>query len=368
MNILFYYPDKERSISLSSLMIAFQKQGHTVFLLTQVPEGDLHKDVKDYGIQIFCYPVKKKLSFIFYLKHIFYLISFTRKHKIDIVYSHIQRANFISVFAQYFSPSRFILCRHHSDCAFIDNNFNEQTLDKIINKLGKEFIVPSQKVYDQMVITEKVKNKKIHFIRYAYDFDKYAKPDVDSVKKIRNKYQSKLLLIKVARLISEKRHIILLQVINTLVKKGFDIKLLLLSEGPEKEKLTDFIQSNSLQNHIFMLGYRTDVIDFIAASDLVVHVSESEASSSLAKETGLVMKPLLVCKNVGDFDEYLINDVNSILINKENPALELETVLTGIYEGKINIEKLGKELHKTIIERFSIQTILKEYDLINVKQ
>jgi glycosyltransferase involved in cell wall biosynthesis len=367
MNILLYYPDNQKSISLSSLMIAFQKQGHKVFLLTQVEEGELHNDVKIYGIKNFYYPIKKKSSLSFYLKHISHLVSFTKKYQIDLVYSHIQRANFISVFAQYFSPSKFILCRHHSDCAFIDNNFNERLLDKIINKLGKEFIVPSQKVYDQMIVTEKVKNKKIHLIRYAYDFSQYAKPNIESVKEIRNKYKAKLLLVKVARLISEKRHILLFQVINKLVKKGFDIKLIVLSTGPEKEKLIDFIQTNNLQNYIFMVGYRTDVIDFISAADLVVHVSESEASSSLAKETGLVKKPLLVCKDVGDFDEYLVDSINSILINKEDPMVNLENVLVGIYEDKISIEKLGEELYKTIIERFSIQNILKEYDLLNVK-
>lgn len=348
-------------------MIAFQKQGHTVFLLTQVEEGDLHNDVKNYGVQTFCHSIKKSSSLLFYLKHIFYLVSFTKKHNIDIVYSHIQRANFISAFAQHFSSSRFIFCRHHSDCAFIDNNFNERLLDKIINKLGKEFIVPSEKVYGQMIVAENVKGKKIHLIRYAYDFDQYKKPNLDAVSEIRQKHKAKLLLIKVARLISEKRHILLLQAINVLVKKGFDIKLLLLSDGPEKENISNFIQLNNLQKHVFMIGYRTDVIDFISASDLVVHVSESEASSSLAKEAGLVKRPLLVCRNVGDFDEYLINNVNSILINKENPMPELETIFTGIYERKINIEKLGEELYKTIIERFSIQNILKEYDSINVR-
>src|SRR6185437_800103 len=198
MNILFYYPDKERSISLSSLMIAFQQQGHTVFLLTQVSEGDLHNDVKDAGVQTFCHPIKKNRFTSFYLKHILYLTSFTKKHKIDLVYSHIQRANFISAFAQYFSPSKFIFCRHHSDCAFIDNNFNEKMMDRIINQLGKEFIVPSQKVLNQMQVVEKVKNKKIHLIRYAYDFDKYKKPNLGNVHKIKEEYKTGLLLVKIA--------------------------------------------------------------------------------------------------------------------------------------------------------------------------
>ena len=362
MNILFYYPDKERSISLSSLMIAFQKQGHTVHLLTHSTEGDLHQNVRKAGVVTHTYPIPKNNSIIFFFKHILFLISFTKKNNIAIVYSHIQVANFISCISQYFTPSRFILCRHHSDCAYIDNNFNEKLLDKIINRLGKEFIVPSQKVYDQMVITEGVKNKKIYLIRYAYDFSQYAKPVNESVNAIKEEFKCKLLLIKTARLISEKRHIMLFKVMNQLAKKGLDIKLMVLSDGPERKNLEEYIANNNLQNNIFMLGYRRDVINYIAAADVVVHVSMSEASNSLVKEAGLLEKPVIACSNVGDFDEYLSNNKNGIIIPKENFENKLTKTLEQIYSGNYNISSLGNDLKKTILDLFSIESIIAKYN------
>jgi glycosyltransferase involved in cell wall biosynthesis len=367
MNILFYYPDKERGVSLSSLMIAFQQQGHQVYLLTQSSEGDLHHDVQKHGVKTSCYVIKKGSSLFFYLKHIMHLISFTRKNKINLVYSHIQRANFISVFAQFFSPSKFILCRHHSDCAFVDNNLNEKMMDKIINFLGKEFIVPSDKVLNQMISVEKVKNKKIHLIRYAYNFDDYPKPDLKAITEIREKYPAKLLLIKVARLIVEKRHILLFKTINKLVLAGFDVKLLILSDGPERKKLLSYITENNLQNHIFMLGYRRDIMNFVSASDLVIHISESEASSNFVKEVGLLKKPIIVCHDVGDFDEYLVHKINSIIINKTNPKMELENLIANIYLGTEGISELGENLHQTVLKRFSLMNIIKAYDQFHVE-
>lgn len=361
MNILFYYPDKERSVSLSSLMIAFKQQGHSVFLLTHAQEGDLHADVKKGGVQTFTHTIRKNSSALFYLKHIFYLASFTRKHKIDLVYSHIQLANLISVFAQFLSPSRFILCRHHSDCAYIDNNKNEKAADKIINTLGREFIVPSDKVLNQMTEVEGVKSKKIHLIRYAYDFSGYPLPDKQKVEEIRNTYKAGLLLVKVARLISEKRHIILLGVINKLVLKGMDVKLILLSDGPERDNISKYIEENRLQNNIFMVGYRKDVMNYISAADLIVHVSESEASSSLAKEVGLLKQPLVVCNDVGDFDEYLFDKENCLKLDKKDPAPELEKIIIDAYENKGMLSGLGQNLYKTVTDRFSIENILPQY-------
>jgi len=367
MRILFYYPDKERAVSLSSLMIAFKQQGHDVYLLTQSEEGDLHADVKERGIKVFTFVLQKTGSLSFYGKHISHLASFTRSHRIDIVYSHVQRANFVSCIAQYFSPSRFILCRHHSDCAFVDNNRKEKMMDKVINLLGKEFIVPSDKVLHQMTQVEKVPGKKIRLIRYAYDFDGYAKQEIAVVERIRKQYPAKLLLVKAARLIAEKRHLLLLQVMRRLVERNFDIKLLLLSDGPERENIAGYIQKHNLQEHVFMVGYRRDIMNYISASDLIVHVSESEASSNFAKEVGLMKKPLLVCHNVGDFDEYLLHGINALVIDKTNTEGPLEDALVAVYEKKLNIDKLGENLYNVVIARFSIQNLLREYDQINTK-
>ncbi len=368
MNILFYYPNRERSVALSSLMIAFQKQGHIVSLLTHEPEGALHIDVKKHGIQTFTYNIKKDIFFLFYLKHIFTLASFTKKNKIDVVYSHIQLANIISVFSQFLSPARFIICRHHSDCAYVDKNWKEKYFDLIINMLGKEFLVPSQKVYTQMVETEKIRNKNIYKIRYAYNFEDYEKPDLTTVNDIRKKYKCRLLLIKVARLIPEKRHILLFKIIRKMVDKNIDVKLLVLSDGWEKLRLLNYIAENNLQDHIYMLGYKIDVINFIAASDLVVHVSASEASNNLIKEVGLCEKPVIVCQDVGDFDEYIINNKNGIIISKTHFENELTAILEKIYDNKIDIQSLGKDLKKDILRLFSIENIIGQYEQFHGKR
>ena len=361
MNILFYYPDKERSISLSTLMIEFRKQGHEVSLLTHAVEGPLHEEVKKHGVKVYTYNIPKENPLIFYFKHIRRLVQFIKEHRIQLVYSHIQVANFISVFAARFCRARFILCRHHSDCAYLDNNRREKFFDKVINTLGREFIVPSQKVYDQMVHTERVRGKKIYLIRYAYDFGSYPQPEERAVHAIRAAYPASLLLVKIARLIPEKRHVVLFGVMKQLVARGLDVKLLVLSDGPLRSELSQSIAENQLQKHIFMLGYKTDVMNYIQAADLVVHVSESEASSNLAKEVGLLEKPLVLCNDVGDFSEYLSNDVHVKFVNKQDPARELEDLLTRFYHDRSIMHSLGVNLRKVVLERFSLQHILSQY-------
>jgi L-malate glycosyltransferase len=364
LNILFYYTDKERAVSLSSLMIAFQKQGHQVYLLTHSAEGPLHQQVKVYGVKTFSHVIQKT-SFLFYLRHLLHLLKFISKNRCDIVYSHIQQANIIACFAQYFTYARVILCRHHSDYVYKGNSFNPKLFDRIINLFGKEFVVPSKKVFNQMVNVEKVRPDRIHLIPYAYNFAEYPKADYNIVNELKLAYPCKLSLLTIARLISEKRHIILFQAINYLVNKGYDIKLIILGDGGERQDLGNYIKENKLQENIFMLGFRTDIMNFIAACDISVLLSESEASNSFIKESALQCKTAIVCDDVGDFNEYIKHNENGFLINKVNPQPELEKLLEDIYSGKTNIHGLGEKLYKSMIQLFSIESIIREYDSLN---
>ena len=367
MTILLYYPSNLKAVSLSSLMIAFQEQGHSVYLLTQSEKGDLHSEVEEYGVKTFSYHIKKRFAALFYLDHLRFLKKFIVAHKIDIVYSHLQQANIVAVWAQRSSNARFIICRHHSDSAYVELNANAKRADRMINTYGKEFIAPSKKVFDQMTAVEKVDPKKIHLIRYAYDFSKYPEPNSEKVNQLREKYKAKLILVCVARLIPEKRHQLLFESVLELVKEGADIKLLVLSEGYLRDELCSFVENNSLSKHIFFLGHQTNVIDHLAAADLVVHISASEASNNLIKEAGLVSKPVVCCHDVGDFDEYLIHDHNSILLDKTNTRVHLTNVLRKVYQNEYNLDKMGERLKDSVTALFSIGKVLPEYDQFHKK-
>lgn len=365
MNILFYYPSNKRTISIESVILKFKEQGHRVILLTQSSKSELHdaldlNDVKTYS----CF-FAKKMSFIYYLKHFFFLVRFCKKHKIDITYSHLQQANIIAVFAQYFCKSKFYICRHHSFVNGYDENFFQTLFDKIINFFSKKIIVPSKIVYKQVCEVEGVNANKVNLIYYGYDFDKYPKPNIQVVEKIRKQYSAKLLLVKVARLVPGKRYDILFDVVKRLVKnEKKDIKLVVISNGPLINEFKSYVNFNKLDDHIFLLGDVSNVIDYLAAADVVPLLSETEASNSVIKEAGLVNKTVIVCKGVGDFEDYIEHNESGYLIDKENPKDELFEILNFLYINKPT-SIMGEKLHQNVIETFSIENVISSYENLN---
>jgi len=371
VQILFYYPSNKRTISLESVMIALKNKGYQVHLLTNCPEGALHTHLKENGIEAGSVVVSKgnnKVSYFF--EHIRYLVAYCRKHQVHFVFSHLQQTNIIAVFAQYFTKARFVIFRHHFK--FIQNikdkplkvNRNEHIADKIINRLSEKIIVPSRGVYEGIVTYEKVDKEKLSIIPYTYAFSNYHAVSDERVQAINSKYQARLLIIMCARLTPFKRHGVAFKVFNALIQQEYDIKVMVMDEGEEKDALMQYVADNALKDRIHFLGYQNNILEYLAAADLLVHPSVTEASNSIVKEAALAGTPVVVCKGVGDFDDYIVHEHNSFSISIESTEEELERVIKKVYTHREILNKYAKILKDDVISRFGTKddTVLSQYE------
>jgi glycosyltransferase involved in cell wall biosynthesis len=356
--VLFYYHPNKRSIATETLCKEISKTGNRLIVLTQTPKGDLHQQLDVLNIENYVKVYSHRLSILNYFFHFIYLIKFCRRHKVDVVWSHLNPCNFVAVFAQYFIKARTVIFRHHFHASiktegFSSVNKNELKIDRIINRLAKEIVVPSDEVYNGMVSYEKVKKEKIEIIPYVYNFDEYNKPDPEKVRELREKYSTRLLIITASRMIKMKRHNLVMPVFKELIQEGYDIKILLMDEGEGKPGLEEYVQSNQLQDRIFFPGFQTNIIDYLASSDLLVHPSYTEASSSLVKEFGLMKKPVIVCSGVGDFDQYIVDGENGFLVPPGNESGIFKEKIKYVYHHPEEARRMGESLHIKVIDTFS---------------
>ena len=372
-HILFYYPSNKRSIAIETLLIELSKKVEKVSLLTTCPKGALHRELEKYSIMSFTNSISKGNSFLYYVSQILFLIRFCKKNEVDFVYSNLQHVNLISCIAQYLMTARVFIFRHHfkfvsGQSSNLSINKNEQFFDKVINKLAKVIIVPSSGVYNGMKLHENVKIENVKIIPYTYDFSKYGQANKENVKKLKLLYPEKLILIMCARLIPFKRHNIVFKIVKKLINEGLDIILLVLDEGPEKQNLDNYIKKNYLEKNIIMLGFKKDFLDYMAISEMLIHPSLTEASNSVVKEMALMNKPVAVCKGVGDFSDYIINDENSFLLNAKTLEIEIENIIRNAYKNKYKLKKLGRKLNKVVKLKFDkSEKIIDMHLKLNVK-
>jgi glycosyltransferase involved in cell wall biosynthesis len=346
-NILIYYPSNKSSNVIETIAKGFVDKGHKVFLLTQSPKGDLHNCFEKHGISTESYVLKKTISFVYYLKHVLFLVSFCKKNNITAIQSHLQQANIIAVFAQYFIKSKVVICRHH----LIEPSKMSEYFDKIINLFAKVIVVPSEVIRTKMIEEDKVKPSKIKLVPYVYDFTQYPVPLNENIEAIKKLHNCKLLILLCGRFVPLKRNEIVFYALKKLVDEKYDIKLLALDEGPGLDKLKQYVKDNNMESRVDFLGYQKNVMDYIAACDVLVHPSYTEASNNTVKEAGIHSKNVIVCSNVGDFSEYIIHKKNGYLANRENPLEEIIQYLKIIYKDEKRY-LIGEELKKTVYEKF----------------
>ena len=343
------------------------RPGYRVTGLTTCDRGDLHEVLEAAGIPFTCHVIPESPRLLYYLKHLIFLVRFCKKNNIHYIHSHLQQVNIIAVFAQYFIRAKVIIFRHHfqyvSNSSYTEKvSRMQQLFDRIINRLAHIIVVPSGGVKEGMLKEEGANESKIRVLPYIYDFSGYKKPDPVAVAAIKGKYPAALRLIMVSRLVKLKQHRLVFPVIKELAELGLDIRLLVLDEGPEEASLKDWIAENKMENHIIMLGFRRDFINFMAASDILVQPSLTDASNSVAKEMALLEKIIMVTEHVGDYSDYVSDGVNGFLIPAVRPEVKIRDIIMAVYDNKEKYHTLGIRLKEDVTRMFGVEN---SRDIIN---
>ena len=116
----------------------------------------------------------------------------------------------------------------------------------------------------------------------------------DFIEFIKNKGSDIINCFVVGRLVKEKNYFTLLESFKILKKKGaLKIRLFILGEGEERDKIEAFIRKNSLQN-IYLLGLKSNVYQYLKYADIFIHMSLSEGFSNAVLEACVLKKAMIL--------------------------------------------------------------------------
>jgi glycosyltransferase involved in cell wall biosynthesis len=125
-------------------------------------------------------------------------------------------------------------------------------------------------------------------------------------------------ILFVGRMTAIKRPDRLLDSIDELVKRNVKIRVLAAGDGELLDALRERATRSGLP--ITFLGWRSDIQNLIAASDIAVLTSDNEAVPLTLIEASMAGLPL-VSTNVGSVSDVLVNEVNGYLVDSEPAAL-----------------------------------------------
>lgn len=236
-------------------------------------ENKLHKS----GVQYHCL---QKIPFKKDIKAAFRYFLFLKKVRPEVVHSHCQTPNWINGTLTYlFSKDIRRIATLHSVNA---NHTRWKLIDKISG--GNWFhstVCVSQAVFDTI---KEEPNKKVIYV--ARDLSGFTNK-VDTTKNVRRNLgisDNSLIFLNVGRMSQDaKNHGALIRAFGEL-PTDFDTHLVLMGDGPGKEKYERLAKDNGNQQRIHFLGNVADTAEVYASSDVFIMPSLWEGRPVSAME------------------------------------------------------------------------------------
>lgn len=366
MNILFYSPlQSGRSKDTESVMEGFVKNGDKVLLLTQYPSPLYHEACRKLGVECFHSSTTGTVGLVRKIKQLFFLIRFCEAHRIQVIYSQLEPANLIAVVAQFLIRAKVVLVRHHVDEVETTSTRKAHLISMIMYKLARHVAVVSRRAKEYMVNREKISAEKIHLIPLGYNFSIWPPVNESFVQTKKSQIRAAFTLITAARLVKAKRVDLSIRLLSKVVDQGIDCKLLILGEGEDQEHLRQLTAQLNLTERVYFEGYVSNVLDYMRIADMMVHFSLIDSSPAIVKEAGLASIPVVVCRDVGDCDDYIVDGVNGFLVDRDQPLSEAFEKVMAYHHARVHVDNMGKQLKESVLKNFSIETVLPLYQKLN---
>lgn len=173
-----------------------------------------------------------------------------------------------------------------------------------------------------------------------------------------------VLISCIAELSSRKNQFFLLENWKEIVASVPDIHLVLVGKGPDEQMLKNYIIKNNIFN-VHLLGYRKDIPQILASSDIVTLVSKQEGLPRCLME-GMALKKPIITTNIRGSSDLVVNDETGLLVNlNDNKALVEAIIKLATNE---NLRSIFGENGGIKIQDYCIDNVLEDMTKIYEEQ
>lgn len=342
-------------VYVTTLASALKKRGHAVRVMSS--GGSLAECLKEEGIQHNDIDIdtKSELSPKVF-KAIHRLKEDFKKDRPDIIHSHTRITQVMSFFLSKGLNIPYVTTCH----GFFRPHFTR----RIFGCWGDLTIAISDAVKDHLVKDFKVDKQNVKVVYNGIDIEKfsqgYSDAQKDETKKALGLAKDDLVIGIIARLSDVKGHAYLIEAVNIILKKGLDVKLLIVGDGPMKERLVALGSKLSISDKlIFKDSYLNTRIP-LSVMDVFVMPSVQEGLGLAILEAAGMARPI-VATDVGGISAIVKNKITGLLVPPKDPNSLADTLFVLLKDETLR-KDLGKNAQEFVIKNFSLETMSKNIE------
>lgn len=366
------------STSIDMLKRALERKGHQVYIVTVAPKGMKYK-YEDKIVRIPGVPIgffDYRLTSIYPAK----AIKTIKSWNLDIIHSQTEFGigSFARIIAKQFNIP--IVHTYHTSYEetidYVTKGYFENSSKKIVEYLTKfycdktisELIVPTKKTYDLFKDKYKVK-RNIYIVPTGIDTQKYdskqfKKSAITALKKKVGLKENDVALLYIGRLGYEKNVQYLVSNHAKIVKKNPNCKLVIVGDGPEREKLEKLAHKLKIEDYILFVGKVPfeNIAIYYQLGDIFVTASLAETQGLTVLEALSAGLPCVTIKD-NSYKDAVIEGINGYMFSTKRQYINTILEMASDYKKR---KYMASEALKSSIPHSAdvfADRVLKVYEL-----
>lgn len=341
-----------------------EKNGYEVWIATNIYK-EIPKDLKEnkwINISFSRNPFSKS-SF----KVIKEMRDLIRENDFEMVHFHTPVAAFLGRYAAMKEKQKNIIYTAHGFHFFkgapLQNWLIYYPMEKLAINWTDKLITINEEDY-QRAKKMAGKNTKIYKVDgVGLDLENYRNGDAEKIKNELNISKDEYVISMIGELNKNKNQIQLLKAVSLLKEKGIDnIRILLVGVGNQEITLREEAKKNNLK--INFLGFRKDVKDVVAASNIICSMSYREGLPRNIMEGMAQGKPFIVTDIRGNRD-IIKNNRNGFIVSINDYKKTAERIKELIFNDKVRDKIYKKNLED--VERFLLKKVVDKLKKIYIE-
>ncbi len=207
---------------------------------------------------------------------VFQIRRFLREHRIDILHSHGYKSDIIGFLAVLLWRRTRWVATNHVWHPMTGKLRLYEAADAFVLRHARRVIAVSSEIKEDLISTN-VPSSSVRVIANGIDIDRFVQPrSTDHVKAALGIARQDVVVTIVGRLSPEKGHHTFLQAAEKVCATRKHVKFLIVGDGPIADELRAESARLSLEARVIFTGFRKDMPEVYALSDVLVNASSIE--------------------------------------------------------------------------------------------
>ena len=351
-----------------------QAEGWQVDVLTTDPV--VQQAVKQHGLGLVNLDViRREIRPVWDLRGLVRLTRFLRSEPYQIVHTHTSKAGFVGRLAARLAGVPVIVHTAHGFAFHEESPVSVRRFYSVLERLASQWcdrIVTVSEFHRTWAIELGICSPRriVAIPNGIAEVVRNREVGLAEVRREMGARHGDLVILSMARLAPDKGLEYLIEAANILPRTGRRIRIVIAGDGSERDRLEQLAGHLGVTDRVVFLGFREDVGDLLAASDLVVLPSLREGLSIALLEAMATGKPI-VATSIGSQREVASRADMARLVRPAD-ALALSEAIVRLAGDEALMARLGASARALYESRYTENRMLQSYrqlyfDLLRTK-